>query len=50
MHHAVSELFKSGMDPLMIIKWKEVYEYIENAIDRCEDCTNVLEGIAQENT
>lgn len=49
MHHAVSGLFKSGMDPLMIIKWKEVFEYIEDAIDCCEDCTNVLEGIAQEN-
>jgi uncharacterized protein len=50
MHYAVSALFKSGMDPLLIIKWKEVYEYIENAIDRCEDCANVLEGIAQENS
>ena len=49
MHYAVSALFKSGMDPLLIIKWKEVYEYIENAIDCCEDCANVLEGIAQEN-
>ncbi|MBI2437258.1 MAG: DUF47 family protein, partial [Lentisphaerae bacterium] len=49
MHQAVSGLFKSGMDPLLIMKWKEVYEYIEDAIDRCEDCANVLEGISQEN-
>lgn len=49
MHYAVSGLFKSGMDPLLIMKWREIYEYIETAIDRCEDCANVLEGIAQEN-
>ncbi|MBI2440973.1 MAG: DUF47 domain-containing protein [Lentisphaerae bacterium] len=49
MHQAISGLFKSGMDPLLIMKWKEVYEYLEDAIDCCEDCANVLEGIAQEN-
>lgn len=49
-HIAVANLFKSGLDPLAIIKWKEVLEYIETAIDRCEDCANVLEGIVQENT
>lgn len=49
MHYAIAGLFKSGMDPLLIMKWREIYEYIETAIDRCEDCANVLEGIAQEN-
>jgi len=32
-------------DPLMVIKWKEVYEHLEDASDRCEDVANILEGI-----
>jgi uncharacterized protein Yka (UPF0111/DUF47 family) len=29
-----------------IIKWREIYEYMESAIDSCEDIANVLEGVA----
>lgn len=32
-------------DPLLIIKWKDVYEHLENASDRCEDVANILESI-----
>ncbi len=32
-------------DPLMVIKWKEVYEHLEDASDRCEDVANILEAI-----
>lgn len=49
-HAAVAALFKSGMDALLVIKWREVIEYIEDAIDCCEDCANALEGIVQENS
>lgn len=49
-HAAVAALFKSGMDALLVIKWREVIEYIESAIDCCEDCANALEGIVQENS
>ncbi|MBI2359191.1 MAG: DUF47 domain-containing protein [Deltaproteobacteria bacterium] len=42
---AVAKLFEPGSDPLEVIKWKEIYETMENAIDRCEDVANVLEGI-----
>lgn len=47
--NALSALFSSGFDPVEIIKWKDIYETIEDAIDRCEDVANVLEGIVVEN-
>ncbi|HEX9831078.1 MAG TPA: DUF47 family protein [Thermodesulfobacteriota bacterium] len=46
---ALSVLFNSPSDPIEIIKWKDVYETLEDAIDRCEDIANVLEGIVLEN-
>jgi predicted phosphate transport protein (TIGR00153 family) len=47
--NALSVLFNSPSDPIDIIKWKDVYETLEDAIDRCEDIANVLEGIVLEN-
>jgi hypothetical protein len=47
--NALSVLFNSPSDPIEIIKWKDVYETLEDAIDRCEDIANVLEGIVLEN-
>ena len=35
--------------PLEVIKWKEVYEITEGAIDRCEDVANTIEGIVVKN-
>ncbi len=46
---AIARLFEESGDPLTVMKWKEIYENIENAIDRCEDVANVLEGIALKN-
>jgi predicted phosphate transport protein (TIGR00153 family) len=45
---AIAALFKSGADPLSIIKWKEIYDLIETATDRCEDVANVIEGVVLE--
>ena len=45
---AIAELFKSGKDPLSIIKWKEIYDLMETATDRCEDVANVIEGVVLE--
>jgi predicted phosphate transport protein (TIGR00153 family) len=39
-------LFEHEKDPIQIIKWKELYGYLEAATDRCEDIGNVLDGIA----
>jgi len=47
---AVAKLFEAHEDPLDVIKWKEIYESIENAIDSCEDVANVLEAVALKNT
>src|SRR5581483_8469636 len=40
---AIAKLFEQGGEPLNVIKWKEVYDSIEDAIDSCEDVANVIE-------
>ena len=46
---ALSHLFKDGTDPLHVIKWKEFFQFVEAAIDGCEDATNVIERIILKN-
>lgn len=46
MRRAVGELFENRTDVVNIIKWREIYEFMESATDRCEDVANVLEGVA----
>ena len=43
---ALGELFDDSQDTAYIIKWREIYEHMESATDRCEDVANVLEGVA----
>jgi predicted phosphate transport protein (TIGR00153 family) len=43
---AMGELFEDGGDMAHVIKWREIYEHMESATDRCEDVANVLEGVA----
>ena len=43
---AMAELFVDSTDIAYIIKWREIYEHMETATDRCEDVANVLESIA----
>ncbi|TET18300.1 MAG: DUF47 domain-containing protein [Dehalococcoidia bacterium] len=43
---AMGELFDDSTDIAQIIKWREIYEHMEEATDRCEDVANVLEGVA----
>jgi len=43
---AMAELFDDNIDIAQVIKWREIYEYMETATDRCEDVANVLEGVA----
>jgi uncharacterized protein len=50
LHHiALASIFKNGMDPLMVIKWKEIIDLIELAMDACEEVAHVIEGIVLEN-
>ncbi len=43
---AMAELFDDTVDIAQVIKWREIYEHMESATDRCEDVANVLEGVA----
>lgn len=43
--NALASLFDETKDPVYIIKWKEIYEHLEDALDRCEDVANILETI-----
>jgi predicted phosphate transport protein (TIGR00153 family) len=42
---AVSRLFDEERDPIVVMKWKETLDFLEDATDRCEDVANVLEGV-----
>ncbi len=42
---SIGRLFDSEKDPITLLKWKEIYEVLEEATDRCEDVANVLEQI-----
>jgi predicted phosphate transport protein (TIGR00153 family) len=44
-HDAVRRLFDEERDPIAIIKWKEILDFLEAATDRCEDVANVLESV-----
>jgi len=46
---AIARLFDDGKDPFYVIKWKEIYEVLEKAIDKCEDVANVIEGVVVKN-
>jgi uncharacterized protein Yka (UPF0111/DUF47 family) len=43
---AVASLFEGGIDPMVVIRWKDVFDGLEAAIDACEKVAHILEGIA----
>jgi uncharacterized protein Yka (UPF0111/DUF47 family) len=43
---AVATLFANGIDPMMLIRWKDIFDSLEAAVDACETVANVLEGIS----
>ena len=45
---ALAALFKRGNDPLLVMKWRDIYDQLENATDRCEDVANIIEGVVLE--
>ena len=46
---AMASLFGDGIDPMVVIRWKDLYERLENAIDATEHVANILEGIVIKN-
>ena len=49
-HEAMGALFAETSDPIEVIKWKELYDKLEDSLDQCEDVANVLESIAIKNS
>jgi uncharacterized protein len=49
VREAIAELFRSGADPLTIIRWKDIHEQLEEAVDACENAADVLEAILVKN-
>jgi hypothetical protein len=43
---AIASLFVAGIDPMVVIRWKDIFESLEAAVDACEHVAHVLEGIA----
>jgi uncharacterized protein Yka (UPF0111/DUF47 family) len=48
LRNALARLFKQETNPITVIKWKEIYEGLETATDRCEDVANIIEGVILE--
>ena len=46
VRRALASLFAQGIDPMVVIRWKAIYDTLEAAVDACETVANVLEGIA----
>jgi predicted phosphate transport protein (TIGR00153 family) len=50
VREALASLFERGIDPMMVIRWKDIFERLEDAIDATETAANILEGIVIKNT
>jgi len=48
-HEAVGALFRNGAEALEVLKWKDLYDTLEDALDECEDVANTLESISLKN-
>jgi uncharacterized protein len=49
LHESMAELFRTETDPLNVIRWKDIHEGLEEAIDACENAADVLEAILVKN-
>jgi uncharacterized protein Yka (UPF0111/DUF47 family) len=47
---AIASLFDNGIDPMVVIRWKDIFERLESAIDATEHVANILEGIVIKNS
>ncbi len=45
---AIAELFRNGNDPIDVMKWRDIFDTLEEATDRCEDVANIVEGVVLE--
>jgi len=49
LRRAIAKLFREEDDAKTLIKWMEIYDTVETAVDLCEDVANVVEGVVVEN-
>jgi predicted phosphate transport protein (TIGR00153 family) len=49
LREALAALFERGIDPMLVIRWKDIFERLEDAIDSTETAANILEGIVIKN-
>jgi uncharacterized protein Yka (UPF0111/DUF47 family) len=50
VREALASLFEAGIDPMLVIRWKDIFERLEDAIDATETVAHILEGITIKNT
>ncbi len=50
VREAIASLFDTGIDPMVVIRWKDIFERLEEAIDATERVANILEGIVVKNS
>jgi predicted phosphate transport protein (TIGR00153 family) len=50
VREAIASLFDNGIDPMVVIRWKDIFERLESAIDATEHTANILEGIVIKNS
>jgi predicted phosphate transport protein (TIGR00153 family) len=48
-HEAIAELFSGGTDAIAVVRWKDIHEQLEEAVDACENAADVLEAILVKN-
>jgi len=49
LREGIASLFERGIDPMMVIRWKDIFERLEDAIDSTETAVNIIEGIIIKN-
>ena len=49
VREAVASLFAGGIDPMVVIRWKDIFTVLERAIDATESAAHILEGIVIKN-
>ncbi len=50
VREAIASLFDNGIDPMVVIRWKDIFERLEEAIDATERVANIVEGIVIKNS
>jgi len=45
LKQAIARLFKEETNAITVIKWNEVFETLERAVDKCEDCADIIQGV-----